>query len=702
MATNPAFEPDDIDEVSEVKGRDLISDEDVIVTDRDLEEMDVQMQADLPQAYSGSPDVNEDIVKPANESIKGSPQQEEGVISANGNIGRVSSQEKLNQGTRIDPSVTDIPEPELQGSPAKDNNSYNEKGAEAEENLSCSAQESKHQDQEIGTTIDDISISKELKEGDLPKENTLCKDHSAEEDNISVETSPPQLRKITSASPTTTMENGVQSSKPLKKSNDANGKQPVIKTESTGQDRVTLKREIGLFSSVTIIIGNIIGSGIFLTPTSVYNNAGSIGLSMIVWTACGIFSLIGALCFAELGTTIDSSGAEYTYIKESFGDLAAFVVLWVNLIIIIPTGHIIVALVFAFYLVGPFFPDPECPPPDLFVRIVAVLVTVLLTFVNCWSVPWATKVQDVFTVAKVLALIVIIASGLIWIFMGHTENFENAFEGSASGESIALAFYGGLFAYAAWNYLNYLTEEIKNPQKNLPWAIAISVPLVTLIYVLANVAYFAVLTPEELMASNAVAVTYGEKLFGPMAWIMPVSVALSTFGGVNGGCLSLSRLFFVGAREGQLPAVMAMIQVKRKTPLPSLIFTCILTILYVFVKRIETLLNYFSFMTWLAIGAAVAGQIYLRWRRPDLPRPIKLPIILPIIFVLACLFLVIMGPVAAPMDTLIGLAITLTGFPVYFIGIYWESKPKWLLNAIKKCTIFCQKTFLIVSQEKEE
>ncbi|XP_072024464.1 Y+L amino acid transporter 2-like isoform X3 [Amphiura filiformis] len=467
-------------------------------------------------------------------------------------------------------------------------------------------------------------------------------------------------------------------------------------------DTIGLQREIGLLNGVTIIVGCIIGSGIFVSPKSVLEYAGSVGMSMVVWTVSGVFSLIGALCYAELGTTIMKSGGEYSYILDAFGPVMAFLLLWVTLIIINPTGQAIVALVFAFYCIQPFYPDPDCPPPDLFVRLAAVSCIMLLTFVNCWSVPWATKVQDVFTVAKVLALIVIIASGLIWIFMGHTENFENAFEGSASGESIALAFYGGLFAYAAWNYLNYLTEEIKNPQKNLPWAIAISVPLVTLIYVLANVAYFAVLTPEELMASNAVAVTYGEKLFGPMAWIMPVSVALSTFGGVNGGCLSLSRLFFVGAREGQLPAVMAMIQVKRKTPLPSLIFTCILTILYVFVKRIETLLNYFSFMTWLAIGAAVAGQIYLRWRRPDLPRPIKLPIILPIIFVLACLFLVIMGPVAAPMDTLIGLAITLTGFPVYFIGIYWESKPKWLLNAIKKCTIFCQKTFLIVSQEKEE
>ncbi|XP_022082360.1 Y+L amino acid transporter 2-like isoform X4 [Acanthaster planci] len=477
---------------------------------------------------------------------------------------------------------------------------------------------------------------------------------------------------------------------------------PKTEEVSEGGSEVRLAPQIGLFTCITVIVGNIAGSGIFLTPGGVVQHTGSFGLSMVVWIVSGLFSLIGALCFAELGTTIPESGAEYSYILAAFGPLPAFLVLWVSLIIIVPTGNMLVAFTFGNYIVQPFFPDPDCPPPYVFVQIMACLCIALLTFVNCWSVPWATKVQDVFTVAKVLALIVIILSGLVYICMGHTENFQEPFKNSKGGTDIALAFYGGLFAYAAWNYLNYLTEEIKNPHRNLPWAIGISLPTVTVIYVLANIAYFAVLTPDELEQSNAVAVTFGEKLFGPMAWIMPVSVAMSTFGSVNGGCLSLSRLFFVGAREGQLPGVMSMIQVKRKTPLPSLLFTCALSILYVFVETIETLLNYFSFMTWLAIGVAVAGQIYLRWAKPDLPRPIKFNIILPITFVLACLFLVVMGTIAAPMDTLIGILITLTGFPVYFIGVWWKNKPKRLVQFSQQMTIFLQKMFIIVGQEKEE
>ncbi|XP_072169684.1 Y+L amino acid transporter 2-like isoform X1 [Diadema setosum] len=465
---------------------------------------------------------------------------------------------------------------------------------------------------------------------------------------------------------------------------------------------VRLRKEIGLVNGITIITGCIVGSGIFLSPKSVLENAGSVGMSLVVWTVSGIFSLIGALCFAELGTTIVKSGGEYSYIFTAFGPLPAFILLWVTLLIINPTGQSIIALTFANYVVQPFYADSDCGPPDIFVRLLAVMCITLLTFVNSWSVPWATRVQDVFTVAKIIALLVIIGTGLVRIAMGHTENFQEPFKGSANGQSIALAFYGGLFAYAAWNYLNYLTEEIKEPTKNLPRGIMISLPMVTIIYVLANVAYFAVLSPDELAASNAVAVSFGRKVFGPMAWIMPVSVAMSTFGGVNGGFLSLSRLFFVGAREGQLPEWLAMIQVSRKTPMPSLVFTCLLSVMYVFVPTIDSLLNYFSFMTWLSIGAAVCGQIYLRFTRPDMERPIKYPILLPITFVLACVFLVIMGTVAAPQDTLIGLAITLTGFPVYFLCIWWQNKPAAVLKFNRAITRIVQKLLIVVGEEKEE
>ncbi|XP_077865662.1 large neutral amino acids transporter small subunit 1-like [Saccoglossus kowalevskii] len=467
-------------------------------------------------------------------------------------------------------------------------------------------------------------------------------------------------------------------------------------------DAVRLKPEISLLNGCTIIIGTIIGSGIFISPVGVVKFTGSVGLSLVVWACCGLFSLVGALCYSELGTSIRKSGGDYAYILEAFGELPAFLLLWITLIIIRPTSQAIIAIVFANYIIQPLFPDPDCAPPKEATALLAALCLCILTYVNCVSVRWSTRVQDVFTASKVFALILIIITGLVQIGKGNTANFEDGFAGSTTDVGdIVLAFYSGLFAFGGWNYLNFVTEELKDPQKNLPRAIVISILLVTVIYVLTNIAYFAVLSPEQMQNSPAVAVTFGNWTLGVMAWCIPVFVGLSTFGSVNGSLLTGSRIFFVGARENQLPNVLAMINVGKKTPTPSLFLTCFLSLMYLLSDDIGTLINYFSFITWLSIGTAIVGMVYLRWKKPDMPRPIKVNLILPIIFIIACAFLIIVGFYAAPKDTGIGIGILLTGVPVYFIGVYWKNKPKWLKNMIAQATIGCQKVmFVTLTEEK--
>ncbi|UYV80517.1 SLC7A6 [Cordylochernes scorpioides] len=177
-----------------------------------------------------------------------------------------------------------------------------------------------------------------------------------------------------------------------------------------------MKKTIGLWNGVAIIMGVVIGSGIFVSPLGVLHEAGSPGLALVVWILCGILSTFGALCYAELGTMIPKSGGDYAYVSEAFGPLPAFLVLWVNLVIIIPTSNAIGGITFANYLLAPLFPG--CEPPDNAVRLIAAFVICLLTFVNCFNVRWATKVQDIFTAAKVLALLIIMISGLIWLFLG--------------------------------------------------------------------------------------------------------------------------------------------------------------------------------------------------------------------------------------------------------------------------------------------
>lgn len=168
---------------------------------------------------------------------------------------------------------------------------------------------------------------------------------------------------------------------------------------------------------------------------------------------------------------------------------------------------------------------------------------------------------------------VIVGAGIYYLADGHTEHWQQPFSGGQwEAGYIALAFYSGLFSYSGWNYLNFVTEELKDPYRNLPRAICISMPVVTIIYMITNVAYFSVLSPDEIISSSAVAVTFGDKMLGYLAWIMPMAVACSTFGSLNGAIFASSRLFFVGARNGHLPAAISLININCLTPVPSLIF----------------------------------------------------------------------------------------------------------------------------------
>uniref|UniRef100_A0A8C4QKM4 Solute carrier family 7 member 8 n=1 Tax=Eptatretus burgeri TaxID=7764 RepID=A0A8C4QKM4_EPTBU len=237
---------------------------------------------------------------------------------------------------------------------------------------------------------------------------------------------------------------------------------------------------------------------------------------------------------------------------------------------------------------------------------------------------------------------------------------------------------------------------------NLPRAIYISVPLVTFVYVFANIAYITAMTPEEILTSNAVAVTFGQKLLGAVSWIMPISVALSTFGGVNGSLFTSSRLFFAGAREGHLPILLAMIHTSRCTPIPALLFTCATTLLMFLTSDIYTLINYVGFINYLFYGVTIAGQIYFRWKRPDVIRPIQISLWFPIIYLIFWAFLIIFSLISDPIVCGMGLVIMLSGVPVYYIGVYWKNKPKSFDIFIEMMTKNCQKICTVVYPEQVE
>ncbi|GMR53949.1 hypothetical protein PMAYCL1PPCAC_24144, partial [Pristionchus mayeri] len=457
-------------------------------------------------------------------------------------------------------------------------------------------------------------------------------------------------------------------------------------------DGVRLEKRISLFNGCTIIVGVIVGSGIFVSPKGVLVYAGSPGLSLLVWLLSGLFSLIGALCYAELGTTIPKSGGDYVYIYESFGPLVSFLFLWMALMIINPTSNAIIALTFANYSLKPFFID--CQVPQLAARLLAAACIALLTFFNCYSVGFSTRTNDFFSVSKIVALCTIIGAGVYNLVLGNTEHLEQPelMDGTNWGaSSISLAFYSGVFSFSGWSYLNFVTEELKNPFKNLPRAIYISLPIVTLIYFLVNVAYFSVLSADEMLDSSAVAVTFANRIMGPFAFLMPFFVALSCIGGLNGILFTASRMFFAGAREGQLPELLSMISIRFLTPMPSLIFLGFSSICMLFFSDVHILINYLSFAESLVVALSVGGLIKMRLTRPDMDRPIKLPLAVPFLFFSACLYLLIFPFFSSPGELFVGVLLILSGVPIYILFVANSRKPDLLYKPWLKATHFVQR-----------
>jgi len=472
-----------------------------------------------------------------------------------------------------------------------------------------------------------------------------------------------------------------------------------IMSPNKSHETVELKPKMTLMNGVTVIVGSIIGSGIFVSPSGVLMNTGSVNMALVIWITSGIFSMVGAYCYAELGCMIKKTGADYAYIMVTFGEFLAFIRLWVECMIVRPCSQAIVALTFAIYASKPFF--PECEPPDEAVRLLAAICICILAFINCWEVKWATAVQDVFTYAKLLALFIIILTGIVQLAKGKVENF-NWDDTETDFTKIALSFYSGLFAYNGWNYLNFVIEELQDPVKNLPKAIAISIILVTVVYVLTNIAFYTTLSVPEVLGSEAVAVTFAERLYGPFAFLIPIFVAMSTFGGVNGILLTSSRLFYAGACEGQMPEILSMIQVNKMTPAPAVIIVALLSLGYLCSSDIFALINYVGFATWISIGLAVLCLPWLRWKHPEWERPLKVNLFFPIIYIIATIFITIVPMIAKPKETGIGVVIILTGVPVYFIFFAWKNKPVFIRKFLDFITKFTQKLLMASPSTKKD
>lgn len=434
------------------------------------------------------------------------------------------------------------------------------------------------------------------------------------------------------------------------------GDRPAILTDD-------LPRTLGLWTAVAVVIGNIIGSGIFRVPASVAAQVDSVAGIAVVWVSGGLISLCGALALAELAAAYPKSGGVFVYLREAYGPGVAFLFGW-TLLIIGPASSSAVALVFAEYL------GTLVPLTPVGIRIVAGVAIVIVGVAGYRSARGAGAIQTAATAGKVGALIALVVTAFI---LG--EGDAGAFGSGAPAADtrwtgVGLGLVAALWAYNGWQDVSYVAGEVRNPAQTLPRALLLGTGLVVVIYLSANAAYLYVLPFPALRESPLVASDTVVRVVGAAgAGLVAAMVMVSTFGALNGTGLVNPRVFYAMATEGLLFRSLARVHPRYGTPHVAVVFYTLLSVVFVSAQTFEQLAATYVLGLWPFLALAVGAVIVLRRRRPDPVRPYKSPgyPVLPIVFVIGTAFVVGSALVQQPGSTLLGIALTLLGVPVYLI-----------------------------------
>ncbi|KAG0234672.1 hypothetical protein BGW42_006292 [Actinomortierella wolfii] len=450
---------------------------------------------------------------------------------------------------------------------------------------------------------------------------------------------------------------------------------PLSSSEPIDRQRGDLQKNVTFWNGLGLVVGVIIGSGIFASPGPVLAYSKSVGVSLIIWFVSGLLAFAGALSYAELGSAMPSTGGgEQAYLKYAFGSLPAFLFSWSSIALFKPAGNAIICVVFGEYVVNIAAQstwDPSQPMRHWSNKIVALVCVLVISALNCISANAGTRIQDVFTLIKIISLLVISIAGLVVLAQQTTSSshvFDHAFEGESQPSlgDIALGLYTGLWAYDGWNNLNYVSGEMKNPIKDLPKVIFAGVPIVIVLYLLANTAYYAVLPTSVVMNTNTVAIDFGKQLFGPTGGVLfAICVACSCFGAANGGMFTGARVIYAAAREGYLPKIFGKVHERRRTPVAAFMLQACMTTIMILAGTFSTLVNFFSVAAWLFYLLSILGLLYLRYHEPNLKRPFRVWTVVPVLFSFLGLFLLLMPFVRAPKESCLSMVIVLSGLPLW-------------------------------------
>lgn len=439
-----------------------------------------------------------------------------------------------------------------------------------------------------------------------------------------------------------------------------------------------LRRSLGFTDLVLLVIGTVIGSGIFLVPGVVLRQTGgATGSALLVWVVAGVLSLLGALTYAELGAMKPESGGLYAYIRDAFGPLPAFLFGWTTFVVIGSGSIATLAVAFGGYA------SQVVPIGALGARAMSVLVIAVTAVVNILGTRKGAAMQNWTTAAKVLGLV---GLSVALVLLGDP--------GIARVEAVrplgspapllgfGAAMIGVLWAYEGWQYVTYSAGEARDPQRTFPRAITAATLALIALYLLANVGYIAALGPEGAARSDHVAVDAVRAALGDSAArFVALLVLVSIFSATNGIMLSSPRMYYAMARDGVFFRRLAAVSPRFGTPAVAISATAVWSTVLAATGTFEQLLTYVVFTGWIFYGLGALSVFVYRRRQPELHRPFRVPgyPLTPLLFVASAALLVVNTLVAQPGRAAVGTLAVLAGTPAFFI---WRVRSRRLPSSI--------------------
>ena len=443
--------------------------------------------------------------------------------------------------------------------------------------------------------------------------------------------------------------------------------------EALTTDETEFRREIGVFGGVSIIGGIMIGSGIFYLGSYVLMRTGmSQGLALLAWIIGGIVSMLGGLCFAELGASIPRAGGMTVYLSEAFHPIVGFLNGWTGILIGSPGSIAAIAIALPTAL------RAFTPISDTGIKVIAILLTIGLTIFNYFGIKIGSRLQNISMVAKLIPIVIILLAAL---FMGNVNpEFTFVPQGDPVGMGkvigmVAFAVIATLWAYEGWTNLNNVAEEMKNPRRNLPLAIIIAIGGITILYTLFNYAIYRVLPFEQIqgfiesgnyyLGTEAAKATLGNA----GAIIVTIAMLLSMFGSLNGCVLAFPRTYYALAEGGHFFKGFANLHPKYKTPSAGLWAQCVLSIILILIRNLDQLTSLVVFTSMLFNVLTVIAVIIPRRKYPTIERPFKIWAYPVSVILTALIFIGLLANtlIEDPTTSLMGLAIPAVGILFYFI-----------------------------------